>query len=926
MCIFDARDFVVLHLLRIIILSATLSLLTFTSGSTASSSENRYSLKGLNSESYAELGDINIGAFLSVTTYPVGFICSKVIRTEMYILQYMEAIAFAVRLINDDQTLLPNITLGFVMLDYCRTPNTALAQALSFLPIDVVETDSTTCGVPTPGPSDDNPTLVARSNFTSLQETTLGSTVSSNSVSQYDVVGVLGPQGSTSTVPVSILFSVAQIPIVSYMATSDELSSPLLHPYFLRVVPPDKHQVVAMLTFITEKGWSYISVIYGDNSYGDRAYYNIRQLSPEYGICIATAHSVDLKTNFNDILDNLLRYKNARVVILFIETDATLKLMAACDQAGVKNHFIWIGSDSISDKTLVRGQYWDYLHGAFTFMYYSQRVSQFETYFSKLRPGQTTNPWFDAYWEYQTGCQFAEGNCLLQRSIQNFEELKVSSSVSLVIDSVFTFGFAIHKLLNDICPSIVGQEARVCIKGDQLLSYMLNLTFQGFTGKIAFDANGDLIGKYEIRQMSYDNESLADTDTDRRGNLLEIPIAYFESKSGTITYTDRPIFWKHLSLPSSATQLPSEETNDVIPESLCSKPCAVGEFKIQKELPCCWECRKCRDNERLANKNTSCAACFKFTWPDPKTNFTTCTPIPLTSTSISDTFSIIVVCIAVVAIVSQGLTVVTYLYYREHRVIKAASRELSILQMVAIFVGYVTVILLQMTPTNSVCAVIYFMFCLSFTWLYSPMIVKAVRIYRIFSNSSKSNRRPRFVSPQSQLVMAGLLIVVQVCLCVATYVLYRPAAKLTQPIQVEKFVELSCDMTLPGLASFLTYNLFLVSLCSVLAFKTRKLPDNFNESRFTSMCVSTTMVIWLAFVPTYFTASREHIRVLLLSAALLINHSVALVFLFCPKLYAAVYVTSDTVAVSRFHTNNGSSMTTQIPVVSNRVAPANVDS
>lgn len=164
----------------------------------------------------------------------------------------------------------------------------------------------------------------------------------------------------------------------------------------------------------------------------------------------------------------------------------------------------------------------------------------------------------------------------------------------------------------------------------------------------------------------------------------------------------------------------------------------------------------------------------------------------------------------------------------------------------------------------------------------------------------------------------------QVCLCLATYVLYRPAAKLTQPIKVEKFVELSCDMTLPGLASFLTYNLFLVSLCSVLAFKTRKLPDNFNESRFTSMCVLTTMVIWLAFVPTYFTASREHIRAQLLSAALLINHTVALVFLFLPKVYAAVYVASETFVVTRFHTNNGSSQTPHLPVISNRVTPTNV--
>lgn len=73
----------------------------------------------------------------------------------------------------------------------------------------------------------------------------------------------------------------------------------------------------------------------------------------------------------------------------------------------------------------------------------------------------------------------------------------------------------------------------------------------------------------------------------------------------------------------------------------------------------------------------------------------------------------------------------------------------------------------------------------------------------------------------------------------------------------EMYVELSCDWTLPGLGSFLVYNIVLIFLCSVFAFRTRKLPDNFSESRFISVCVYTTLIVWAAFVPTYFTSSRQ---------------------------------------------------------------------
>ncbi|CAG5116837.1 unnamed protein product, partial [Candidula unifasciata] len=125
-------------------------------------------------------------------------------------------------------------------------------------------------------------------------------------------------------------------------------------------------------------------------------------------------------------------------------------------------------------------------------------------------------------------------------------------------------------------------------------------------------------------------------------------------------------------------------------------------------------------------------------------------------------------------------------------------------------------------------------------------------------------------------------------LCTITAVVYAPEAKMTQPIRTEKYVELSCDWPLPGLGSFLAYNIILVFLCSIFAFKTRRLPDNFNESKLITLCVYTTLVIWAAFIPSYFTASSQTVKTLLLALSLLANHTVVVAFLFLPKIYAAV--------------------------------------
>ena len=50
----------------------------------------------------------------------------------------------------------------------------------------------------------------------------------------------------------------------------------------------------------------------------------------------------------------------------------------------------------------------------------------------------------------------------------------------------------------------------------------------------------------------------------------------------------------------------------------------------------------------------------------------------------------------------------------------------------------------------------------------------------------------------------------------------------------------------------LVYNMLLIVVCTVYAVKTRKIPENFNESRHIGFTMYTTCVIWLGFVPIYF--------------------------------------------------------------------------
>ena len=110
------------------------------------------------------------------------------------------------------------------------------------------------------------------------------------------------------------------------------------------------------------------------------------------------------------------------------------------------------------------------------------------------------------------------------------------------------------------------------------------------------------------------------------------------------------------------------------------------------------------------------------------------------------------------------------------------------------------------------------------------------------------------------------------------------------PISVEKYVELYCKVPLEAMLIPLSFNLLLITLSALYGFMTRKLPENFNESWYIFVSVSTTTFLWLVFLPTYFTTFRTYHQAALLAFCLIINGFVTLCCLYIPKIYAIYFV------------------------------------
>jgi hypothetical protein len=131
-------------------------------------------------------------------------------------------------------------------------------------------------------------------------------------------------------------------------------------------------------------------------------------------------------------------------------------------------------------------------------------------------------------------------------------------------------------------------------------------------------------------------------------------------------------------------------------------------------------------------------------------------------------------------------------------------------------------------------------------------LTKTNRISRIFESASKSAKRPGFISPKSQLIITSILISVQVIASGIWLIIDPPAVDKSHPEGRRDEVVLKCKADDASFLISLAYNMLLIVTCTIYAIKTRKIPENFNESKFIGFTMYTTCIIWLAFISIYF--------------------------------------------------------------------------
>ncbi|CAF4162895.1 unnamed protein product, partial [Rotaria sordida] len=141
-----------------------------------------------------------------------------------------------------------------------------------------------------------------------------------HSVSELNIVGIVGPQFSRETLLISPLCEKLNLPVISYSATDPDLSDATIYPNFYRTVPADNIMALALLKLFNRFNWTSCLIIYQNDAFGSGGAKVINDLFNASNIKVVQIIMYDIaKKSIRGDLKTYLMNSPSRIVILWAD-------------------------------------------------------------------------------------------------------------------------------------------------------------------------------------------------------------------------------------------------------------------------------------------------------------------------------------------------------------------------------------------------------------------------------------------------------------------------------------------------------------------------------------------------------------------------------------------------------------------------------
>ncbi|XP_044537041.1 vomeronasal type-2 receptor 26-like [Gracilinanus agilis] len=831
------RSFVILLLLQI-------------SSSDYQMGEHLCHLKRDYSPTFRKEGDVVIGGFFSLFvkseahkssfTYSPNWIgVHKTFMLKHY--QHFLTLQFAVDEINKDPHLLPNITLGYELLNNLHSNKLAVENSLMYLSGRDLTIPNYSCD------------------------------------RQHKSVAVIGGMSSTLSMSMATILGLYKVPQITYGPFDPLLADKIQYPYVYQMGSKESTLHLAVVQLMLHFGWTWIGLIFSDNLRGQQFFYDLEEAMVRHSMCLAFKEKVP--ENFNQengedvIFFSKIIKSSSNVIFIYGNTYSLLEFSILMTQ------YILYG------KMLVTTFSWDisaqnnneimnHLHGTIIFSQAKREIPGFADFLRSINSTVNSEDIFlKTFWEVVFHCRLSEespakmvyslcpeGLSLADVPTRDLDTIIMTLS-SNIYNEVYLLANAIHQMLQTEIKKTLEFGVH------PLLSWKLHYYLKCLNS--VNDANNEVCGDearivaetYDILNFQFFSGPIE--------TLVKVGEVSPYNKGLIINEED--IYW-----PEDFPQTPN---------STCSVSCGPGFKKILRENQpiCCFDCILCIDRE-ISNQTDAqqCLQCPEDQYPSKERD--RCLPKTITYLAYEEPLGMTLASATLCFFLLTSLVLGVFVKHRDTPIVKANNRSLSYTILISLTLCFLCPLLFIGLPTQATCLLRQISFAVVFTLAIASILAKTLTVVLAFKATKPGSGLRKWLGSTTSYFLICICTLIQICLCGIWLGTHAPFFEMDLHSEAS-FIVIQCNEgSLFFFYCVLGYMGFLALVSFIMAFLARNLPDTFNEAKYLTFAMLVFCSVWISFLPTY-QSTKGKAMVAMEVLSILISSAGILTCIFAPKCY-----------------------------------------
>ncbi|XP_066486174.1 vomeronasal type-2 receptor 26-like [Tiliqua scincoides] len=783
------------------------------------------------------------------------------------IYQHVLSLVYAVKEINDNPEILPNVSLGFQIY------NSYLDERMTY------------------------------QNTLNLLSTRKHTVPNFKCDKQKNMVAVIGGLDSEISRHMATVLAIYKYPQIAYCILAPVMDVKTQFPSFYRMVPNEEHQYRGIVHLLLHFLWTWVGLITADDDNGENFLQTLTSMLAQNGICSAfsektpsTSQGIDTSSSIDSLRAQAISIMSSNVKVNIVNASHQtiiflmnlIYLHSLFEDTKVLTGKVWIMTAQwfLATDSVYRNNDIQIFDGALSFAVHSNEVLGFAQFLQSLHPQSPKGDGFlKVFWEQAFNCLFSDLEehedttdlCTGQERLENLPTTLFEASIMGQSYSIYNAIYAIVHAVHKMHPSKLklsgraerGRPDHLNVQPWQLHTFLKSIIFNNTAGDtVYFNEKGELAAGFDIiNWITFPNQSFS------KVKLGWMDPQALEGKEFNINA--EAIKWHNMF-------------NQVMPLAKCNDNCHPDFCKKTKEGQpfCCYDCVPCADGKISHQKDMDdCVKCSEDQFPNK--NKDQCLPKRINFLSFSEMLGIILVSLALSFSLVTSLVLIIFIKNKNTPIVKANNRDLTYFLLLSLMLCFLCSLLFVGRPQTMTCYFHQTSFGIIFSVAVSCVLAKTITVVLAFMATKPGSRMRKWVGGRLTSPIVLTCSMIQAGLCAVWLATAPPFPDLDKHSLAEEIIVECNEGSLTMFYCVLGYLGFLATISFTVAFLARKLPDSFNEAKFITFSMLVFCSVWLSFVPSYLSTKGKSV-VIVEIFSILASSAGLLGFIFFPKCYIII--------------------------------------